>query len=151
MEIRRADAAEADVLAELWLRSRRAAVPAVPAAVHTDAEVHRWIEEAVFPSSEVWVADRGGQVVALMVLDGRWLDQLYVEPTSVGGGIGGAMLDVAKCLRPAGLSLWTFETNDRARRFYESHGFVATGGTAGDNEEQAPDVRYDWRPPASPR
>ena len=45
------------------------------------------------------------------------------------------------------LKLWTFEANVGARRFYESHGFVATRRTAGDNEEGAPDVCYEWRPP----
>lgn len=56
---------------------------------------------------------------------------------------------VAKRQRPSALRLWTFEANVRARRFYERHGFVATGSTAGDNEEGAPDVLYEWSLPAS--
>jgi hypothetical protein len=53
-------------------------------------------------------------------------------------------------LRPTGLSLWTFQSNLGARRFYEAHGFVAQGGTTGDNEEQAPDIHYQWRPAVTP-
>ena len=33
-----------------------------------------------------------------------------------------------------------------ARRFYERHGFVVVGGTDGDNEEGAPDLRLEWQP-----
>ncbi|MDP9464580.1 MAG: GNAT family N-acetyltransferase, partial [Actinomycetota bacterium] len=44
---------------------------------------------------------------------------------------------------PEGLQLWTFESNDRARRFYERHGFTAVEFTDGaGNEERWPDVRY---------
>jgi hypothetical protein len=63
--------------------------------------------------------------------------------------IGSSLIAVAKRQRPGGLKLWTFEANSRARRFYERHGFVVTGGTDGGNEEGAPDVRYEWRPCAS--
>ncbi len=81
-----------------------------------------------------------------MVLDHEWIDQLYVDPASTGGGIGGALLDKAMRERPTGLKLWTFQSNLDARRFYEERGFVAITMTTGDNEEQAPDVCYEWRP-----
>jgi len=150
MEIRRALPAEADTLADLWLRSREASAPSIPPTVHSDEEVHRWFDEVVVPSCEVWVAVDGGEVVALVVLDGEWIDQLYVDPASTGKGIGGTLVTRAKGLRPAGLKLWTFQDNLGARRFYETHGFVATLSTAGANEEQAPDVCYEWRPSPSP-
>lgn len=102
------------------------------------------------PSYEVWVADRQGEVVALMVLDDEWINQLYVDPASTGKGIGGTLLARAMRQRPTGLRLWTFQSNLGARRFYEAHGFVATVSTTGDNEERAPDVCYEWRPSGSP-
>jgi GNAT superfamily N-acetyltransferase len=150
MHIRRAIPGEAHGLAALWLRSRTASAPSIPPAVHTDEEVHQWFEEVVLPTREVWVADGPHEPVALMVLDDEWIDQLYVDPTSTRGGIGGALLDHAKARRPGGLKLWTFQSNLDARRFYERHGFVSVAMTTGDNEEQAPDVSYEWRPPTSP-
>jgi len=39
-----------------------------------------------------------------------------------------------------------FQSNLHARRFYEERGFVAVAMTTGDNEEQSPDVCYEWRP-----
>jgi len=143
MDIRRAHPTESDSLAALWIRSRRGSA-SIPPTVHTDEEVHRWFEEIVFRTCEVWVATDNGNAVGLMVLDQEWIDQLYVDPGEVGKGVGGALLGHATRLRPAGLKLWTFQSNLDARRFYEAHGFVATVTTQGDNEEQAPDVCYEW-------
>ncbi len=144
MGIRRAIPSEAGSLADLWLRSRAACAPSIPPTIHTDEEVHQWFDEVVLPSYEVWVADRQGEAMALMVLDHEWINQLYVDPASTGRGIGGALLERAMKVRPTGLKLWTFQRNLGARRFYESHGFVPTVSTTGDNEEQAPDVCYEW-------
>ncbi len=48
---------------------------------------------------------------------------------------------------PHGLQLCTLQSNTGAHRFYEGHGFVAVERTDGrNNQEQAPDVRYEWRP-----
>jgi hypothetical protein len=60
---------------------------------------------------------------------------------------------LAKVRQPNGLQLWTFQVNARARRFYESHGFVAVEETDDNNQEKQPDVRYEWVPgryPAQP-
>jgi GNAT superfamily N-acetyltransferase len=64
-----------------------------------------------------------------------------------GRGIGDRFVTLAKERRPAGLSLWTFQVNTPARRFYERHGFTAAQWTDGArNEEREPDVRYVWQP-----
>ncbi len=143
---RRAEQREARELAELWLAARRAAIPALPPPAHTDAEVRRWFEEVVLPSSEVWVVGPPGAVSALLVLDGAWLEQLYVRPGETGRGLGSTLLEHAKAGRDH-LLLWTFQANLDARRFYERHGFHAEATTDGDNEERAPDVRYRWDRP----
>lgn len=144
MQVRRARVEESDEVAAVWWRSRAAALPAIPAPVHTEDEVRGWFRDVVLPTREVWVAEDDDVIVALLVLDGDWVDQLYVEPGRTGDGIGSALLALAKQQRPAHLGLWTFQANASARRFYERHGFVATAFTDGDNEEGAPDVRYDW-------
>jgi GNAT superfamily N-acetyltransferase len=143
--IRRAEAADAGAVADVWLRSRHAAVPAVPAPVHSDADVRRWFASVVVPSRETWLAEADGATVAVLVLDGDEVDQLYVDPGWQGRGIGSELLRLAQERRAGGLALWTFQSNLAARRFYERHGFVAVGWTDGSaNEEHAPDVRYAW-------
>jgi ribosomal protein S18 acetylase RimI-like enzyme len=146
--VRRAVDADADAVADVWLRSRLASMPAIPAPVHHDDEVRRWFADVVVPHREVWIAERpNDEVVGLLVLHEDWVDQLYVDPRWFGNRVGMRLLDLAKQRRPDGLQLWVFETNTAARRFYERHGFIAVEATDGDNEEGAPDVRYVWRPP----
>lgn len=144
--IRRAAGSDAAAVAEVWLRSYAAALPGVRRA-HTDDEVRAWIREVVVPGRETWVATVDDSVVAMMVREGNALDQLYIDPAWQGRGIGGRLVDVAKERSPSGLTLWTFQVNEVARRFYERHGFVAEESTDGlGNEERKPDVRYVWRP-----
>lgn len=149
MELRRARGGDAHQIADTWLRARAAAVPAIPPPVHPAHEVHEWFEAVVLPNKETWIAEEDGIVLALLVLDEDWIDQLYVAPGYTGNGIGTDLVNLAKACRPRGLRLWTFQTNRRAQRFYERHGFVPMDATTGDNEEEAPDIRYEWRPPAT--
>jgi GNAT superfamily N-acetyltransferase len=137
---------EAAEIVGVWLRSRMASVPEIPPPVHSADEVHSWFQDVVLPSLEVWVADEGGAVIGLLVIEDEWVDQLYVAPGHTGEGIGSRLMVVAKQQRPSGLKLWSFEANVRARRFYEGHGFVVTGSTPGDNEAGAPDDRFEWSP-----
>jgi GNAT superfamily N-acetyltransferase len=147
-QVRRAEPADAGAVSRVYLLARHAAVPAIPPLVHPDDDVRRWIATEVLPHRETWVADDpDAGAVAMMVLDGSWLDQLYVHPDHQARRLGTALLDRAKQLRPTGLQLWTFQSNLDARRFYERHGFEAVERTDGTgNEERAPDVRYVWEP-----
>jgi GNAT superfamily N-acetyltransferase len=151
VELRRARGDEWREAAGVWLRSRTASIPAIPPPAHTDEEVLAWFREVVLPNREVWVADADGAVIGVLVLDGVWVDQLYVDPAWSARGVGSRLIAIAKQERPEGLRLWTFQANQGARRFYERHGFVATDTTDGDNEERAPDVRYEWPRPAADR
>jgi GNAT superfamily N-acetyltransferase len=140
---------ESVALAGLHLASRAAAAASgmMPAPVpRPRAEVERWFSTEVAPHREVWVAEVRARPVGLLVLDTAFLDQLYVLPDCTGAGIGTALLELAKALRPDGFELWVFAVNTGARRLYERHGLVAVEFTDGDgNEEGAPDVRYAWR------
>jgi GNAT superfamily N-acetyltransferase len=144
--IRRAAVDDAAAVAELFLASFHATYE-FPLA-HTDEEVRGWIRDRLIPSSEVWVADDDGAIVGLLAIEPGQLDQLYVAPDRLGDGIGRRFVELAKERSPAGLSLWTFQVNDRARRFYERNGFVAVEfGDGSTNEEGQPDVRYEWPAP----
>ncbi|THA25667.1 N-acetyltransferase [Streptomyces sp. RKND-216] len=133
-------------MAGVWLRSFAAALPTVRRA-HDDEAVRWWIREIVLPQQETWVATADGAVVGMLALDGGELEQLYVEPTWRGRGVGDRLVALAKRRRPGGLALWTFQVNGPARRFYERHGFTETDRTdGGRNEEHEPDVRCVWRP-----
>lgn len=138
---------DAEAVAHLYVRARRAAEGSIPAMVHSEGETRRWIAGRVIPHKELWVAEGDdGVLLALLVLEQDWVDQLYVEPTLTGRGIGSDLITLAKRERPVGLRLWTFESNLGAQRFYERHGFRVAARTAGDNEERAPALLYVWDP-----
>ncbi|MER6731931.1 GNAT family N-acetyltransferase [Streptomyces puniciscabiei] len=145
--LRRAVAADARAAAEVYLRSFDAALPSV-VRPHTDDEVREYIRDVVVPLRETWVAEADGRgIVGLMVLDGELLSQLYLDPEWRGRGVGDRFVALAKERSPGGLTLWTFQVNKPAHRFYERHGFAAVEFTDGSgNEEREPDVRYVWRP-----
>ena len=145
---RRAGASDAPAVADVLIRSRRASAGAIPAAVHSDSEVREWVSGVVIPEREVWLTeDDGGRTLAVLVLDGDWIDQLYVDPGVTGRGMGSQLIELAKSRRPEGLQLWTFASNIGAQRFYRRHGFTVAETTDGSgNEEKAPDVRFVWSP-----
>lgn len=152
--LRPAHDADAEPLADLFLAAREAAHPAMPHPVHPPREVRHWfrevlgLEERTVPmpdEREVWVAEADGLLVGYAVLDPGWLDSLYVRPDLTGRGIGTALLDLVKSLRPAGFGLWVFASNEGAQRFYRRHGLVPVRRTDGsENEERAPDVEMLW-------
>jgi GNAT superfamily N-acetyltransferase len=165
IRIRRAVAAEADDVAAQLRRVREQNLATIPPPVHSLDDMRGWMRDVVFTSMAVWVAEvRGGQPEAakpptasgrragqsftgVMVLKPPdELDQLYVDARFTGRGLGSRFVELAKREFPRGLRLWTFQSNVGARRFYERHGFVPVEWTDGDNEEGAPDVRYEWRP-----
>jgi GNAT superfamily N-acetyltransferase len=146
--IRRGGAHDAHAAADLYLRAREAALRAgsMPAGVHDDDDVRGYFASHIVGTCELWVAEHEGALAGILVLDGDFVDQLYVEPGLTGRGIGSALLAVAKSERPQGLRLWAFQSNTGARRFYERHGFLEVRRTDGaDNEEREADVLYRYR------
>lgn len=79
MRVRRACHEEAGEIAGLWLRSRAVSVPHIPPPAHSEDEVRAWFEEVVLPLRDVWVADDGDGVVAVLVLEDEWIDQLTLS------------------------------------------------------------------------
>jgi GNAT superfamily N-acetyltransferase len=148
IDIRPATAADAAIIAAIYLTARRRFLPYAP-IVHPDADVRQWIASVMIPAGGVYVAVVADTVVGMLALsdDGavRWIDQLYLHPDAVNQGIGTALLQHALTLLTPPVHLYTFQANTGARRFYERFGFrpIAYGdGSA--NEEGCPDVLYAW-------
>ncbi len=130
---------------DVYLTSRRQAVPYIPRTVHTDDEVREWFASIVLVQHEVWVALIRDRIVGVMVLRGESLDHLYVRQEHRRRGVEAQLLAHAKRQRRI-LRLYTFQSNEPARTFYEQHGFTAIAfGDGSTNEEGAPDVLYEWR------
>ena len=142
--LRPATPGDAAAIAEVWLRSFAGAY-AFPHA-HSDDDVRRWIREEVVPGKEVWVAEDPRGLVGFIALAPGWVEHLYVDPVAQGEGVGRRLLELAQARDATGeLQLYTFQVNDRARRFYARNGFVEVElGDGSSNEERQPDVRLRW-------
>lgn len=150
--VRRATAADVPALAAF---AARAFTAAFGADNHPD-DLRRYVDAAFAPErvaadlatdgAVVLLADDAAdaagallgyahlQVAARDDVEGRrqiQLVRLYVEPTAVGTGWGGTLLE--RCLREAAAldrdAIWlgVWEHNTRARRFYERWGFRTVG------------------------
>jgi len=148
--IRRAKAPDSAEIAELFIRVR--AQMAYLPRLHTDNETRAFIAEVV-ETDEVWLSENTDtkldRVTGFAAIHDEpkkiWLDHLYIASTAQGQGHGAALLDKVKTQRPQGFSLWTFQQNEGARRFYERHGLTLARLTDGrDNEEKLPDALYVW-------
>jgi GNAT superfamily N-acetyltransferase len=154
LTIRPATREDLPAIADVFIATRAAAVPAMPPSIHPPHEVHAFYDglDLVAGPREPWVAEDERGIVAFAEVEADWLDALYVLPEAQGEGIGAALLDLVKSLRPGGFSLWVFESNAPARTFYAGHGLVEREHTDGTgNEEKSPDLRMEWpgRQPAS--
>ena len=149
-DLRAAVASDADAVTDIYLRSRKELVAGAPLA-HSDEDVRRWIRERLIPAGRTTVAVADGRVIGFLSVstdaDRSWIDQLYVSPDYVGRRVGTQLLELARRRLPPPIRLYTFQENARARRFYESRGFVAIAfGDGSGNEERRPDILYEWQP-----
>jgi GNAT superfamily N-acetyltransferase len=103
-----------------------------------------WMRAELFASCEVTVAEAQGLVCGYIACEPARIVSFTVAEGWRGQGIGARLLDHAKAAHPAGLTLWTFEANAGARRFYARHGFADLRRTRGENEEGLPDVLMGW-------
>lgn len=93
---------------------------------------------------KVAIAKQIGGVAGFVAYKDEALDQIYLDPSAQGQGLGTALLEIAKQASPGHLLCYTFQNNLPAQKFYEKHGFkVVKFGT--ENEENLPDILYEWR------
>ena len=120
--------------------------PGMPAASRTPDEVRAWCRSLLDqPGRELWVATRDEVLLGFVVLEGDWVNLIFVHPGRPARGVGAALLDLVKSLRPHGFGLRVYQENERARAFYARHGLVELERTDGSAYLDAePDVQMAW-------
>jgi GNAT superfamily N-acetyltransferase len=167
--IRAASVADAAPIAVVHVRSWQGAYRGLMPQAYLDGldpaqRVGQWERSLAEPSSGrsgVLVAEAGDALVGFASYsasrdhgaDPRQVGEIgaiYLLPSAWGKGIGRRLMDATLvCLAEAGftrVTLWVLDSNVRARRFYETRGWLADGAQNFDESRGFPiaQVRY-WR------
>lgn len=144
IEIIKAEFKDSPSVVEIF-NNARAEMTYLP-IVHTPTEVNNFFTSLV-KNGDIWIAKFEDKVVAFMEIKEDWLHHLYVVPNFQNRGIGKSLLDKAKQESPKRISLWIFEDNREAIKFYEREGFILQEKRTEaqtTNEEYLPDRKYIW-------
>lgn len=142
LEAQRDDASE---IADIHMSARYEAMPYLNSP-YTRDETRAWFTRTVGDLAGAWwIARSDEHIVGYMSVFGEYLDHLYVKSGVQRRRIGLTLLTKAKALSPQRLELRAFQRNVNARAFYEAQGFLITGFTDGENDENEPDVKYVWQ------
>ena len=139
------DAAACAAILDRWIDD----TPWMP-RLHGPEAIEAHYREVVIPRRRMFIAEIGGAVAGYLAVDEAEDEITSLYTAAPGAGVGRVLLAAAKSGR-AQLSLWTFQANERARRFYRREGFREGAMTPGENEEGLPDVQFRWASAAEVR
>ena len=141
--LRPATLGDADGLADVFIAAWRDAYPGVVEAAILESLDHEtvagWLgADLASPGTTVVAEAPDGSIVGFVRFgedpegsEHGYVHSLYVHPRAGGRGTGRRLLDHAvAALEAAGhptVTLWVFEANERARRFYAAAGFLPDG------------------------
>lgn len=131
----------AEQTVEMWRESKERAIGQKEG--HS-FENHIYFLNNILPEQyQIDIVLMGDKVIGMIAYNEREISQLYIHIEYQGFGIGQILLDKAKEQSSGKLTLYTFEVNENARRFYEKNGFeIISRGY--ENEENLPDILYEW-------
>jgi putative acetyltransferase len=116
-----------DAAIALWRQTWQQAYPSIDFSARAAWWRERWRNELV-PNANIIVAEQANALIGFVTIDrSGYLDQLVVSPDHWGSKLANALVDEAKRLSPAGVTLLVNKDNSRAIRFYERNGFVHAG------------------------
>jgi putative acetyltransferase len=120
-------ASDEDAVIALWLKTWQHAYPDIDFAARVAWWRERWRNELT-PNAAIVVAEHEHRLLGFVTIEGEgYLDQLVVAPDNWGSELAKTLVDEAKRLSPASITLLVNDDNFRAIRFYEKNGFVQAG------------------------
>jgi ribosomal protein S18 acetylase RimI-like enzyme len=134
----------AEETVKMWRDSKEKALG--QKAIHS-VEDHAYFLNHILPEQfqiELVLIDE--KVVGMIAYNESEINQLYIHIDYQGIGIGQTLINKVKDKSSGKLTLYTFEVNEIAQRFYEKHGFKVIG-RGHENEENLSDIQYEWISP----
>lgn len=131
----------ADQTVKMWRDSKEQAIG--QKEIHS-MDDHIFFLNHILPQDfQIELALLEEEVVGMIAFNESEISQLYIHKDFQGIGIGNRLLDKAKAHSSGRLTLYTFEVNKNAQQFYEKNGFKIIG-RGHENEENLPDIQYEW-------
>jgi ribosomal protein S18 acetylase RimI-like enzyme len=132
----------AEQTVQMWRESKEKAIGQKD--IHSFENHVNFLNHILDKNYQIDLALIDHKVVGMIAYNLTEISQLYIHNDYQGIGLGQTLLDKAKRNSMGRLTLYTFEVNKIAQRFYEKHGFKMIG-TGHENEENLADILYEWK------
>ena len=127
----------------MWRKSKERAIG--QKEIHYFENHVNFLNNILNIDNEIYIAIEinTNRVIGILAFNENEINQLYIHTGYQGKGLGKKFLDIAKNKSKGRLTLFTFEVNEKAQKFYENNGFkIIEKGN--DNEENLNDIKYEW-------
>jgi ribosomal protein S18 acetylase RimI-like enzyme len=132
----------AEQTVQMWRESKEKAIGQKD--IHSFENHVNFLNHILAKNFQIDLALMDLKVVGMIAYNHTEISQLYIHIDYQGIGLGQTLLDLAKRNSMGRLTLYTFEVNKVAQRFYEKHGFKMIG-KGHENEENLADILYEWK------
>ncbi|TDL75770.1 GNAT family N-acetyltransferase [Rhodococcus qingshengii] len=132
----------AEQTVQMWRESKEKAIGQKD--IHSFENHVNFLNHILAKNFQIDLALMDLKVVGMIAYNHTEISQLYIHIDYQGIGLGKTLLDLAKRNSMGRLTLYTFEVNKVAQRFYEKHGFKMIG-KGHENEENLADILYEWK------
>lgn len=125
----------------MWRESKERAIG--QEEIHSFEDHIFFLNNILNRDNQIYIATDNNKVAGMIAFNENEINQLYIHNDYQGKGLGKKLLDMAKINSGGRLTLYTFEVNYKAQRFYERNGFKIIG-KGHENEEKLNDIKYEW-------
>ena len=101
-----------------------------------------WWSDCLHHVETSWVCEANGEIMGFCVREDDNITGLYVSRMTRDNGVGKCLLDLAKKDRDW-ITVWAYEQNPRARKFYRREGCVEISREI-EEEKNLVDIEHRW-------
>lgn len=131
----------AEETVRMWRQSKEKAIS--QREIHSFEDHVFFLNDILKKDNKIYIGIDNNKVVGITAFNENEINQLYIHIDYQGKGLGRKFLELAKANSKGRLTLFTFEVNHKAQRFYEKNGFKIIGRSY-ENEENLEDIKYEW-------